>query len=436
MSFPGDPDGPSGEGDNDAAPTHNRPWPNIDAFSQGRFERRFLVDGDTIDFDRVPQLQSWAHWFGVSDVFRVLAVLKRVSTHSHGAGRPLTGVEATALGEHAAHSSRYFAWVQPLSFSFAAAVAFSGRRTFKFPLYQPKMVKFDPSCFPTKRAPFLRGASATALWHAVRLVAYMPITWIPTAVIFSSMADNSFGAHVMRDERLAPLVDEIRQNARRVIEQEILRRRAGTPNPAGVGSAQDKQQVGDRAHQGGQTPQEYGNPNYQSSTAFEKPSSATESPQTAYPSWPQTTSTQPAPYRTQKNASPGFGSRRKDEDDDLFEDDDASPVAPSARTREVPSSSSGSSWDRIRQQAKSGSPNWEGGDSSGQEKGWAQLRQDKTRNPRDSNPKTDSYSYSNDDEERERRNYEKEQAQKEFDALLEAERNGDGNSGASRGRRR
>ncbi|KAI0548005.1 hypothetical protein F4679DRAFT_336606 [Xylaria curta] len=435
MSSAGDPRDLFGEGGNDDAPTHNRPWPLIDSFLQGRFERRFLVDGDTIDFDRVPELQSWAKWFGVSDSIRVLSVLKKVSTHSHGAGRPLTGGEATAVSEHAAHSVRYFAWVQPLSWGCAAAVTVAGRRTFKFPLYQPKMIKFDPFHFPTKLMPLLRGNMAASLWHTIRFFAYLPLTWIPTAIMLSSISENSFQAHVMRDQRLAPLMDEIRKNVRSGIEQQMQRRRAGTSNPARAGSFQNRQQEGDGAHQGGQAPQEYGDSNYaaQSSTAFERPSSATESPQTAYPSQPQNTSTQPAPYRTQQNTSPGLGSRRGNEDSDLFDDDDASPVAPSARTRETSSSSSGSPWDRIRQQARSGSPNWEGGDSSGQEKGWAQLRQDKTQNRRDSNPKTDDYSYSNDDEERERRNYEKEQAQKEFDALLEAERNGDG---SSRGRRR
>ncbi|KAI1748586.1 hypothetical protein F4782DRAFT_516618 [Xylaria castorea] len=411
MSSAGDPNRPFGEGGNDDAPTDNRRWPDTDPFLQGRFERTFLADGDTIDFDRVPKLQSWAPYFGVSDLFRVLTVLKKVSTHSKGAQRPLTGVEATAIGEHTAHSLRILAWSQPLSWIFATAAAFAGRRTFKFPFYQPKMKRFDPFSFPTKRTPFLRGTKAAFMWQTIRLFAYVYITSIPTVIVFTSITETSFEAHVMRDERLAPLTEEIRRNTEHSIEQRLRRR------------------VGDGAHQDGQTSQEDGSPNYatQSSTAFERPSSATESSQTAYPS---------RPYRSQENTSSGLGSRREDDDSDLVDDDDASPVATPSRGREMPSSSSGSSWDRIRQQARSGNPNWEKGDSSGQEQGWAQLRQDKTRNPRDPNFKTDSYSYSNDDEERERRNYEKEQAQKEFDALLEAERHGDGSSSTSRGQRR
>ncbi|KAI0467513.1 hypothetical protein F4859DRAFT_234526 [Xylaria cf. heliscus] len=426
----GDGDG-EGEGDSDG-PTHNKPWPRADVFMQGRFERKYLADGHTIDFDRLPTLQFWASWFGMPDFFPMFRVLQSVVTYSNAAKRPLTGIEAGAIAEHSVHSSRILAWVQPLSCVVVGAVAFSGRRTFKFPFYQPK--RFDPFYFPSRRTPFLKGASAVAFWHVLRVAAYAPVVWIPTAITFSSIADKSFMAHMARDPRIAPLIEEGRRN--QVAEQQP-RRRAGVPNPARTGSTQNTQQPGNEAYQGDQpSSPEYGSPDYapKPSITFGRPSSATESPQTAYPSSPRNTSTRPAPYRTQESAS---SSRREDDASGLFDDDndDASPVAPSARRREVPSSSSGSSWDRIREQAKSGSPDWERGDSSGQERGWAQLRQDKSQNPKDSNPKTDSYSYSTDDEERERRNYEKEQAQKEFDALLEAERRGDESSSSSRRRR-
>ncbi|KAI0446309.1 hypothetical protein F4803DRAFT_37566 [Xylaria telfairii] len=430
MSSPRDPNDPFEESNGDGTPTYNKPWPIVDPFIQGHFERMWLADGETIDFDRVPKLQFWTPWAGVSDATRVVLVMRNVIDHSKGARRPLTGIEATAIGEHTAASLRKFAWEHPVAFGCTAAATFAGRRTFRFPLYQPK--KLDPLYFPMKRMPLLRGGAATAAWHMARFCAYFPVVWIPTLIVFASMATSSFGAHATRDSRLAPLLQEIRQNNKHLIEQQS-RRRAGISNPAGTKSSQDTQQMGDGAYQDDQTSQEHRSTNYttKSNTNFERPSSATESPQTAYPSWPRNASTQPAPYRAQENTSPGPSSRREDDDSGLFEDDDASPIAPSARTRQVPSNSSGSSWDRIRQQAKSGSPNWEMGDSSGQERGWAQMRQDKTQNPKDTNPKTDSYSYSDADEEKERRNYEKEQAQKEFDALVEAERGGGGSSGSS-----
>ncbi|KAH8156322.1 hypothetical protein CIB48_g11926 [Xylaria polymorpha] len=421
-----DPNGPFGESNEDGTPTYNKPWPVVDPFFQGRFERKYLADGETIDFDRLQKLPFWAFLGGLSDSIRVLLVMRAVVDHSKGAKRPLTSIEATAIGEHAASSLRTFAWEIPVSFGCAAAAAFAGRRTFRFPLYQPKNI--NPFYFPMKRIPLLRGRSAATAWHIARFCAYFPVAWIPTVIVFASTAATSFGAHAQRDSRLAPLIEEIRQNRPWVKQQP--RRQASISNPAERGSAQDTQQMGDGAYQDGQTSQEHRSTNYTTQSS-ERPSPATESPQTAYPSWSRSASTQSAPYRAQENTSPGPSSRREGDDSDLFDDDDASPLAPSARTRQAPSSSSGSSWDRIRQQARSDNPNWEKGDSSGQERGWAQMRQDKTQNPKDSNPKTDSYSYSDADEEREGRNYEKEQAQKEFDALVEAERHGGGSSGSS-----
>ncbi|KAI1124739.1 hypothetical protein F5Y10DRAFT_23295 [Nemania abortiva] len=423
-------DGLSGGGDNgDDTPTHNLPWPYVDAISQGRFERKFIADGGTINFDAVPKLQFWASWFGLGDEHRAIRVLSKVRSHSIAASRPLTGPEANAVGEHTVNSLRYFAWIRPITCAIAASLCFAGRRTFKFALYQPKTIKFDPYSFPTKKMPLLKGRYAAAVWHVARFASYYPLVWFPTAIVFGSIAESTFAAHAMRDPRLDGLTESLRQNAqqKKIERQTQMRQRARNPQQTSHGSYQDSP-----------TSQNYGDTDHatQSSYSFERTSTATETPQTTQPSWPRSTYTQPAPRKVQEDV-PSSGPRHEDDAFDPLsdDDDDASPVAPSARrpgTGQGSPSSTGSSWDRIRQQARSGTSNWERGDSSGQEQGWAQLRQDKTRNPKDSSPKTDSYSYSSDDEEREKRKYEKEQAQKEFDALVEAERRGDGSGGNSR----
>ncbi|KAI0799270.1 hypothetical protein GGR55DRAFT_512174 [Xylaria sp. FL0064] len=418
-SSPGDSNKPFGQSNNDDdAPTHNRPWPFVNAFRQGRFERKFLADGATIDFDSLPKLQWWAPWFGVPEGFRVLTVLARVDSHSSAAQRPLTATEANAIGEHAVYAVRYFAWVQPVAYAIAGSVAFATRRTFQFPFYKPKMRKFDPNFFPTKNFHFLKGRRAGAVWHTLRVAAYWPFAWVPTAIVLNSMAESSFVAHARRDPRLTSLIQE---GSQKVQQKHQLRRRPGVPSPTGTVHPQNSQQAGDGASGDGFTSQVYGSTDYpsQQTSAFESSGTAAKASRPTQPNWAQ---------------SSRHENGEKDhvlDDDDGDDDDDASPVAPSLRGQRVgqaQSSSSGSAWDRIRQQARSDSPNWEKGDSSGQERGWAQLRQDKTQDSRDSSPKTDNHSYSSDDEERERRNYEKEQAQKEFDALLEAERRGDGGS--------
>ncbi|KAI0429978.1 hypothetical protein F5Y09DRAFT_242552 [Xylaria sp. FL1042] len=415
-----------GEGDNDDnAPTHHRPWPYLNAFQQGRFERKFIADGETINFDALPKIQWWMSCFGNIEMFRVLAVLQKVELYSSSAQRPLTATEANAIGEHTVRANRWFAWSQPVTYAIAMSIAFAKRRTFSFPFYVPKMKKFNPNFFPTKKYHFLKDRAATAMWHTLRVAAYASFAWVPSMLFFGLGGMNSFHVHALNDPRLTSLnqglqriQQEERQNAQ---QQHQLRRRPGVPSPAGTVHPQKSQPAGDGASGDGFTPQVYGSTDYSSQPtgAFERSGAVTETSPATQPNWAQSSQL------------------RSDNKDGLFDDDDddddASPVAPSLRGQKVDqgqSSSSGSAWDRLRQQARSGNPNWEKGDSSGQERGWAQLRQDKTQDSRDSNPKTDSYFYSSNDEERERRNYGKEQAQKEFDALLEAERRG-GDSSAS-----
>ncbi|KAI1166751.1 hypothetical protein F5B18DRAFT_30376 [Nemania serpens] len=420
--------------DGSLSPAYHRPWPHVSPESQRRFEQTFLADGETINFDAIPKLPFLLRH---SAATRMRWVLREVAVHSEQVQRPLTGAEANAVSEHSAYSFRYAVLSLPVAVSIAMATTFAGKRTFKFPLYQPKMKRFDPFSFPTKRMPLLKGRMAAGVWHGIRLMTYCYAFLVPTSMVFVSIANTSFREHVKRDPRLISLIEEARRKNRIRLREEQLKRRAGIRNPAGT-VPQNPQQMDDGAYQDKPTSEAYGHTDYasQPSRDFERPSTAAETSKTTQPSWARSTSTQSPPPRTQNDAPPSYDSRQDDDsnpfdDDDDDDDDDASPVASSARragSGTGPSSSSGSSWERMRQQARSGTPDWEKGDSSSQGQGWARLRQDKTRNPKDSTPKTDSYSYSGRDEERERRKYEKEQAQKEFDALIAADSRDGGSS--------
>ncbi|KAI0204485.1 hypothetical protein F4808DRAFT_343851 [Astrocystis sublimbata] len=414
-------------GDTNGDPAHHPPWPRIDPSTQRLFEIKFLAKGATISFGQVPKLQVWAPLFGLSDGLRVRYMLSQVKMVAEGARRPLSGEEATAFCQHTAHAMRIFAWSGPFTCMTASVLAYSGRKTWNFPLYKPKMKRFDPLYFPSKNIPLLRGVWANSAWHIVRLFAWMPMMWIPILTVFASAGGSSMAAHVKRDPRLLPVMQEISKNH-------------GARQIPGVraGNARKNQQRPVEAHQGDQTPQDHGNTSgaTQSNTTYERSGSVGDLPQNAYSGWSRDSSTQQAAsYEAQSNTSPSIDAPREDNDaDPLFEHDDASPVAPSARKREMSSASSSSTWGQIRQQNRPGAPNWERGDSSGEERGWAQLRQDKAQTSRDSSPKTESYTYTSTDEQKEARNYEKEQAQKEFDALLDAERRGGGSSGGGRQR--
>jgi hypothetical protein len=113
---------------------------------------------------------------------------------------------------------------------------------------------------------------------------------------------------------------------------------------------------------------------------------------------------------------------------DFFESDDASPVAAEYRSD---GGSQGSAWDRIRQQASSGSGS-QGGQESGLGSAWTRSVNERQQREQDSGPGS-AWSGGSSTPDSERR--QREQAQAEFDRLLEAERNmaGDSERGEKKG---
>ncbi|KAL8687721.1 MAG: hypothetical protein Q9224_005067 [Gallowayella concinna] len=103
---------------------------------------------------------------------------------------------------------------------------------------------------------------------------------------------------------------------------------------------------------------------------------------------------------------------------DVFDDDDASPTARGNANE----GQGASSWERIRRQAQTGSS---GGKSRGQS--WDTIK----REQKNGSTTGDSFAFSSDDEQRQ---LAKDEAQNEFDARVEKERQG-GNFNENRGRR-
>ena len=431
-------DGSNGGGDN-GDNAYMRPWPHVPPHLQTLVERKHFEKGATIHFDRLRGLQFWAPLFAMPDNLRVFSIIRKVITASEAAGRPLAAGEIDAISELADDAFRKVAWANPVTLITASAAAFHGRRTFKFPFYQPKMQKFNPYFFPRESLPLLRGNNAVVTWHILRCGAYVPLTLIASFFFFSSISDTSYQAHFLRDGRLSGLIDTIRQKriaegvehgraaARRRIQAQQHGYEAGHGSQSGWGNSHAPPPAS-RLGDSGAPQHGYG------TTASERSGGATGT-WGASPPTPQ-----------QQGSS---GSQSPDWSSDPFEDD-GSPVAPSARRAEAAQQQQqqqqqqrGSTWARLRQQAQSDSknPNFARGDSSGQEQGWAQRRQDSAPNaregPRDGSSgggggsTSDGHTYSRQDEERESKNYEKEQAQKEFDALIENERRGE-NTGRRR----
>lgn len=112
--------------------------------------------------------------------------------------------------------------------------------------------------------------------------------------------------------------------------------------------------------------------------------------------------------------------------DDFFggsSDDDASPTAPEYRNTNIDGSPAGSTWERIRRQARGPSSQQSAARSTPSQQ-WDQ---------RQNWPESSTYSSSDQGRYEYERSREKDQAQADFDKLMEAERNASDN-GQSRGR--
>ncbi|KAL2147479.1 hypothetical protein VTI28DRAFT_9379 [Corynascus sepedonium] len=323
-------------------------------------------------FEDLPQLPFFAPLFAYTTDWQKMEVALPIVEASYHMGRMLTPSEADALAYYRAQFCSRVAWSPPAVLLTAAYLTHRGRSSFRFPFYTPKPASFNPMSFPSASMSYLSGPAAVRLWHVLRFGAYGLVCQLFIKSFIYSYAQTTTLVGAMRDDRL------------KVVRETISNRRSGTARPQlPASSPADPRQV---------------------------PHS---------PNAPPTDS--PAP---QAKRQPGWAQQPPEpqsaplDDDDSYLFDDASPVAPSQRqapahdTRQ--SSGGGSAWDRIRERAKSeeGAP-WN-----------PRQRQD---NASVGQPRRDQYTYTQADQEKA---YAREQAQKEFDAMLERERRGVGESGS------
>ncbi|KAK6211104.1 hypothetical protein QIS74_10368 [Colletotrichum tabaci] len=128
---------------------------------------------------------------------------KMLGAVAGGIGRQPTQDEVNVLCHIAYKEAQTVAWVVPLSAVLGATLTWIGRRTYRFPFFQPKFVKFNPDLFPTAKAPFVQGRLANRLWHNTRFVAYFALSSILIAPFMGSYATAVAMATAQRDERLA-----------------------------------------------------------------------------------------------------------------------------------------------------------------------------------------------------------------------------------------
>lgn len=369
------------------------------SFNARRQIARQNVDKLGIKWEELPQVPFWAPLFGTTYNAWKFEVADVVVNTSMLLGRGLTPDERDIIAYLSAKKAATTAYEPPLSLAAALYMERRGRATFKFPFWTPKATSFDPSFFPGKRVPMIQGPNALLVWNATRFGCYAFAAHFIAGIFFASYTTSVQTAAILRDPRLGDL------------RRGFADRRNGKRSPNEVG--QPWQTPEDPSMRDAETP--YGDESYTDRSEPAKPDTSVDRvrgggdggdethgsysrTRGGYPPVPK-----PADAQTAPAPSDGFT-------EGSFFEDDASPVASAARTGNPSSSSSGSTWERLRKQAQTSDP--AGQDSSApRQRAYGQN--------------TEQYTYSQADEDRATA---KNQAQREFDAMLEKERQGEADS--------
>lgn len=380
------------------------------ATPQGFAARRRIayqnVDKLGIKYEELPRLPPWAPLMGTTYNTYKMMIADVVVNTSALLGRALTPEERDIIAYLAAKRAVTQTYEPPISLAAAFYLERRTRPTFKFPFYTPKPTSFDPNFFPGKRWPILQGAFAIRAWNATRFGCYFFVAHFVGGIFFQSYATSVQTAAMLRDPRLADL------------RRGFADRRHG--KTAGGQEAQPWHMPEDPSMKDAETP--YGDVSYTEQSAPATATTETAAERTRDEVSRRGGATTPYPrtrgsYRPpQQQPAPVESNPPSDEFTEAsFFDDDASPVAPAARAASASSSSGGSAWERLRQQAQSGPAGQGSSTGAPRSRTWGQN--------------AEQYTYSQEDADKASA---RDQAQKEFDAMLEKERHGESDNQSRR----
>ncbi|KAL2755937.1 hypothetical protein ACRALDRAFT_1064069 [Sodiomyces alcalophilus JCM 7366] len=362
------------------------------------------------------RLPSWAYLLGATDEVVRKSTVRQVAAHAQKMGRPPTQAEVDAIGDIVTKLIAAKTLKPVCNISLAAFLAYRTRRVMGFPFWRPKFVLTSPNVFPSLQNPVFTGARAKRAWHTARFAAYYVVSHFAVVTGLGIYAQGMLMRKFAGDPRLKETFEElkgqhemesvIRMRQRRV--RQLLARGTKEQLAAELQSLKSGLETVERDADNPSSPLHTYSPEKREAvirklrlayheliakveerTGGSRDSFASGSADTheeterlsgssgslaSSTDWPiettgagsvpssrlgQPTSSQQPAEQTWAAGSKGTASWGADTGSssgaDSFgslNDDDASPVAPSARG--ASSSSGGSAWDRIRQQARSG----------------------------------------------------------------------------------
>lgn len=306
--------------------------------------------------------------------------------------------------------------------------AWRGRADMKFPFIKAKPIeRYDT--FPFSRLPLLSGNYARIMWHITRGNVYAFMWLFLLNPLFRSVADTRMTVGLYRDQRTHDLTEAVkgridRLKSNRASEAADKLRNKTQPQPQQNNQAQDE-----NSPQSFYDNQSYGDQNsYAGDSTFTDGNTDTGLLSDSNMQQRQTEQSSPNSWSKAQSrmsrSTPTQPQQEQPQSSDFFLDD-ASPTAGNDPNMNSPSphsrQTSGSAWNRLRggasQQTSSPTPG----------RSFGRANVDESSNY---DAKADSFSFSKSEEDRQ---LAKEQAQKEFDAMLDRERQESGSADYSRG---
>ncbi|KAJ4266403.1 hypothetical protein NW762_004387 [Fusarium torreyae] len=341
----------------------------------------------------------YASIIGYRRDWNLLVATSRVSGFASTLGRDLEDEEAKAIAEYTLNNIHTNAALKWFTIGLAGYMTYRGRRTWQFPFYKPKLNgRFNPneatSLFTQKK---IRGPYPRFTWHTLRFTAYAAVTMLMVEPVFRAVNFIRTETAMTNDSRLK----QFTKDASKRVEQVMSNPTASRVPFTGRDAKRDDEN---------------------------NPWASNESSETSNNGYENKYQSAPTQYWDKAQSSTATQQSQQHPKDDwsvLDDDDDASPIAASARSQPV-YNPSGSAWDRVRQQSQ-GAPKQQQ-QSDFQSRGWAARSQSESQpqaqsgwDNKSAGSSSDSFSFSSSDGER---FVAKEQAQNEFDRLVERERKG------------
>ncbi|KAI5263827.1 hypothetical protein E4T47_08908 [Aureobasidium subglaciale] len=146
------------------------------------------------------------------------AIVKTILRSCHEAQaivhRPLRQDEVDAISYHFAKSLRTVSWGPPVGIAGGALAAYRTMSNYRFPGYTPKTAA-DGGAFNPDRFGPIRGQMARYCWHTLRFQLYGAVGFITGAILFASYATSVNAVEAGSDPRMKDYIEALKQRAER-----------------------------------------------------------------------------------------------------------------------------------------------------------------------------------------------------------------------------